>query len=68
MPTRSSLSSSDERETNDTAVRVDVLMVVDQNICRWLLRCLQGDTELRVCGNLCFMLSVTEFLTEIRSR
>ena len=68
MPTRSGLSSSDEHETDDAPVRVEVLMVVDDHICRWLLRCLQGDTELRVCGNLCFMLSVTELLTEIRSR
>ena len=63
MPTRSGLSSSDEHETDDTPVRVEVLMVVDDHICRWLLRCLQGDTELRVCGNPCFMLSVTELLS-----
>ena len=36
--------------------------------CRWTLRCLQGDTKLRVCGNIWIMLSITEIVTEIRSR
>ena len=68
LPTRSDLSSSNEHETDDKAVQVAVLLVVEDNICRWRLKCLRGDTELRVQGDLFFMLSITELLNEIRSR
>ena len=37
---------SNEHETDDKAVQVTVLLVVEDNMCRWMLECLQGDTKL----------------------
>ena len=68
LPTRSGLSSSNEHETDDKAVQVAVLLVVEDRVCQWTLKCLRGDTQLRVSWDRCLILSITEVLNEIRSR
>ena len=67
MPTHSGLPGA-ELEAADTVVRVEVGIEVKGLIGRWVLRCLQGDRELRCSSDLATMWTVMEMLTEIRDR
>ena len=67
MPTRSGLPSSG-RKADDSPVRVDVRLDFTDRRGRWQMRCMQGSTVLRAQGDLWWMNSITELLSEIRGR